>query len=156
MNYGVEPLRCGRRLIRIVKKQTNAAKRPIGVRMAACKEGSADLFFLVKEDRVFLMDSPFIELWFFIIFYLLPSYQLWHSLLKKFFIIFYATVLLGGHGSSSSVIYSHISFLCNQMGSAFLRMNSSTSMPLMVGGRLTRFCFPLMKMVMYSFCRRTV
>ena len=24
----------------------------------------------------------------------------------------------------------------------------------MVGGRLTRFCFPLMKMVMYSFCRR--
>ncbi|MDL2124758.1 MAG: hypothetical protein LWX51_17155 [Deltaproteobacteria bacterium] len=22
------------------------------------------------------------------------------------------------------------------------------------GGRLTRFCFPLMKMVMYSFCRR--
>jgi len=40
------------------------------------------------------------------------------------------------------------------MGSAFLRMNSSTSMPSMVGGRLTRFCFPLMKMVMYSFCRR--
>ena len=27
-------------------------------------------------------------------------------------------------------------------------------MPSMVGGRLTRFCFPLMKMVMYSFCRR--
>ena len=24
----------------------------------------------------------------------------------------------------------------------------------MVGGRLTRFCFPLMKMVMYSFYRR--
>jgi hypothetical protein len=24
----------------------------------------------------------------------------------------------------------------------------------MVGGRLTRFCFPLMNMVMYSFCRR--
>ena len=42
LNYGVEPLRCGRRLIRFVKKQTNAAKRPVGVRMAACKEGSAD------------------------------------------------------------------------------------------------------------------
>ena len=65
-----------------------------------------------------------------------------------------ATVLLGDHDSSSSVIYSHISFWCNQMGSAFLRMNSSTSIPSMVGGRLTRFCFPLIKMVMYSFCRR--
>jgi hypothetical protein len=42
LNYGVEPLRCGRRLIRFVKKQTNAAKRPVGIRMAACKEGSAD------------------------------------------------------------------------------------------------------------------
>jgi hypothetical protein len=27
-------------------------------------------------------------------------------------------------------------------------------MPSMAGGRLIRFCFPLMKMVMYSFCRR--
>jgi hypothetical protein len=27
-------------------------------------------------------------------------------------------------------------------------------MPSMVGGRLTRFCFPLMKIVMYSFRRR--
>jgi len=60
---------------------------------------------------------------------------------------------LGGQNSSSSVIYSHISFWCNQMGSVFLRINSSISIPLMVGGRLTRFCFPLMKMVMYSFCR---
>jgi len=65
-----------------------------------------------------------------------------------------ATILLGDHDSSSSVIYSHISFWCNQMGSAFLRMNSSTSIPSMVGGRLTRFCFPLIKMVMNSFCRR--
>ncbi len=65
-----------------------------------------------------------------------------------------ATVLFGDHDSSSSVIYSHISFWCNQMGSAFLRMYSSTSIPSMVGGRLTRFCFPLIKMVMYSFCRR--
>ena len=40
------------------------------------------------------------------------------------------------------------------MGSAFLRMNSSTSIPSMVGGRRIRFCFPLMKMVMYSFCLR--
>jgi len=42
LNYGVEPLLCGRRPIRFVKKQTNAAKRPVGVWMAACKEGSAD------------------------------------------------------------------------------------------------------------------
>ena len=40
------------------------------------------------------------------------------------------------------------------MGSAFLRMNSSTSIPSMVGGRLTRFCFPFMKIVLYSFFRR--
>jgi len=33
-------------------------------------------------------------------------------------------------------------------------MNSSTSIPSIVGGRLTRFCFPFMNMVMYSFCRR--
>ena len=58
------------------------------------------------------------------------------------------------HDYSSSAIYSHISFWCNQMGSAFFRMNSSTSIPSMVAGRLTRFCFPLMKMVMYSFYQR--
>ena len=62
--------------------------------------------------------------------------------------------LLGDHNSSSSIMYSHISFWCNQMGSAFLRINSSTSIPSMVGGRLTRFCFPLIKMVIYSFRRR--
>ena len=56
-------------------------------------------------------------------------------------------------GSSLSLISSHISFWCSQMGSAFRLMNSSTSMPSIVGGRLTRFCFPWMKMVMNS-CRR--
>jgi hypothetical protein len=35
------------------------------------------------------------------------------------------------------------------MGSAFLAMNSSTGMPSIIGGRGTRFCFPLMKIVMY-------
>ena len=59
----------------------------------------------------------------------------------------------GNHDYSSSVIYSHISFWCNQMGSAFLLMNSSTSIPSMAGGRLIRFCFPFTKIVMYSFCR---
>src|SRR5271169_5440062 len=29
-------------------------------------------------------------------------------------------------------------------------MNSSTDMPSILGGRLTRFCFPLMKMYIYS------
>ena len=47
-------------------------------------------------------------------------------------------------------MYSHISFWCSQIGSAFLRMNSSTSIPSIVGGRLTRFCLPFMKTVMYS------
>jgi hypothetical protein len=32
-------------------------------------------------------------------------------------------------------------------------MNSSTSIPSMVGGRLTRFCFPWTKMVINSFRR---
>jgi len=62
--------------------------------------------------------------------------------------------MLGRHDSSdssSSVMHSHISFWCSQIGSAFLRINSSGSISSMVDGRLTRFCFPLTKMVMYSF-----
>jgi hypothetical protein len=39
------------------------------------------------------------------------------------------------------------------MGSAFRLMNSSTSTPSTVGGRLTRFCFPWMKMIMVSLRR---
>ncbi|MGD9161018.1 MAG: hypothetical protein PVG39_21550 [Desulfobacteraceae bacterium] len=39
---GVEPLRFGRRPKRFVKKQTRATKRPVGVRMAACKEGGVE------------------------------------------------------------------------------------------------------------------
>ncbi|MBN1907210.1 MAG: hypothetical protein JW927_19175, partial [Deltaproteobacteria bacterium] len=34
-----------------------------------------------------------------------------------------------------------------------LKMNSSTSIPSIVGGRFTRFCFPFMNMVLYSFFR---
>src|SRR5438876_4854870 len=43
--------------------------------------------------------------------------------------------------------------LCSQMGSAFLAMNSSTGRSSMTGGRGTRFCFPLIKMVMNFFLR---
>src|SRR4030042_3640665 len=50
-------------------------------------------------------------------------------------------------------MYSHISFWCNQIGSAFFLMNSSASMPSIVGGRLICFCLPFMKTVMYSSCR---
>src|SRR5213596_2520468 len=49
---------------------------------------------------------------------------------------------------------SQSSFWWSQIGSAFLRMNSSASIPSIVGGRFTRFCFPLTKMVMYSRLRR--
>ena len=45
---------------------------------------------------------------------------------------------------------SYIPFWRSQMGSAFLRMNSSTESPSTVAGRLTRFCFPFTKIVMYS------
>ena len=54
------------------------------------------------------------------------------------------------HGS----IKRHISFWCNQIGSAFLRINSSTGKPSMVGGRFTRFCLPLMKITRVSSFRR--
>src|SRR5579864_1688678 len=40
-------------------------------------------------------------------------------------------------------------FWCNQMGSAFLATNSSTGRPSIHCGRGTRFCLPLMKIVMY-------
>src|SRR5207244_4003636 len=43
--------------------------------------------------------------------------------------------------------------LCSQMGSAFLAMNSSTGRSSIMGGRGTRFCFPLIKMVMNFFLR---
>src|SRR5579859_7993909 len=46
-------------------------------------------------------------------------------------------------------MYSHISFTCSQFGSAFRAMNSSTSKPSIRGGRATRFCLPLMNIVMY-------
>ena len=36
------------------------------------------------------------------------------------------------------------------MGSAFIRMKSSTGISSTVGSRLTRFCFPLTKILMYS------
>jgi len=39
------------------------------------------------------------------------------------------------------------------MGSAFLAMNSSTGMPSINGGRGTRFCLPLMKIIMYFLLR---
>ena len=55
-------------------------------------------------------------------------------------------------GASLS-ISSQSSFWCIQIGSAFLRMSSPISMPSTVGGRLTRFCFPLMNIVMYSCWR---
>jgi hypothetical protein len=42
----------------------------------------------------------------------------------------------------------------SQTGSAFCRMNSSTSIPSMVGGRRSRFIFPWTKMVMNSWRRR--
>jgi hypothetical protein len=48
---------------------------------------------------------------------------------------------------------SHISFWRNQIGSAFLAMNSSTGMPSINSGRGTRFCFPLIKIVMNFFFR---
>jgi hypothetical protein len=51
---------------------------------------------------------------------------------------------------SHSYSSSYMPFWKSQIGSAFLRMNSSTGNPSIVGGRLTRFCFPFMKMVMYS------
>ena len=50
-------------------------------------------------------------------------------------------------------MYSHISFWWSQIGSAFLRMNSSTLIPSIVGGRLIRFCFPLINMAIYSCWR---
>ena len=56
LNYGVEPLRCGRRLIRIAKKQTNAAKRPVGVRMAACKEGSGSSGLPLTLNDIILIE----------------------------------------------------------------------------------------------------
>lgn len=62
--------------------------------------------------------------------------------------------LMGDQSSSLLTIYSHISFWCNHSGSAFLRMNSSASIPSIVGGRFTRFCFPCIKMVISSFRRR--
>jgi hypothetical protein len=49
---------------------------------------------------------------------------------------------------------SYISLSRSQIGSAFIRMNSSTSMPSILGGLLIRFCFPLTNMVMCSFLIR--
>src|SRR6266567_2547108 len=54
---------------------------------------------------------------------------------------------------SSGVISSHISCWCNQMGSAFLAMHSSTGTPSINCGRGTRFCLPLIKVVMYFALR---
>ncbi len=49
-------------------------------------------------------------------------------------------------------MYSHSSFWCSHIGSAFLLMNSSVSIPSIVSGRLTRTCLPFMKTHMYFFC----
>ena len=48
---------------------------------------------------------------------------------------------------------SQSSFSCNQMGPAFLAMNSSTLRPSINAGRGTRFCLPLMKIVINFFFR---
>ena len=55
---------------------------------------------------------------------------------------------------NGSYISSHISFSCRKIGSALRRMNSSTSIPSMVGGRRTRFCLPFIKTVVNSRRRR--
>ncbi len=56
-------------------------------------------------------------------------------------------------GSSSGVINSQSPFWCNQMGSAFLAMNSSTGTPSIDGGRGTHFCLPWMKTILCVFLR---
>lgn len=50
-------------------------------------------------------------------------------------------------------MYSHSPFWWRNIGSAFIRMKSSTSMPSILTGRRTRTCLPFTKMVMNS-CRR--
>jgi hypothetical protein len=44
-------------------------------------------------------------------------------------------------------MYHQSSFWCNQFGSAFRLMNSSTDKPSINAGRGTRFCLPLIKIV---------
>jgi len=52
-----------------------------------------------------------------------------------------------------SLMYSHSPFWWRNIGSAFIRMKSSTSLPSILTGRRTRTCLPLTKIVMNS-CRR--
>ena len=55
--------------------------------------------------------------------------------------------------SKSGGRYSQSSLWCNHMGSAFLAMSSSMGKPSINSGRGTRFCLPLMKIVVNFFFR---